>query len=39
MDPVALLALTSFLVGLSDITEVARHGFWAGPAVAWTVAL
>lgn len=45
MEPVALLALTSFFVGLSgavtpgpllmvNITEVARRGFWAGPAVA-----
>ena len=45
MDALALLFVTSFLVGLSgaatpgpvlmvNITEVARRGFWAGPAVA-----
>lgn len=45
MDAAALLFVTSFLVGLSgaatpgpllmvNITEVARRGFWAGPAVA-----
>lgn len=45
MEAIAVLFITSFLVGLSgaatpgpllmvNITEVARRGFWAGPAVA-----
>ncbi len=45
IDALALLFLTSFMVGFSgaatpgpllmvNITEVARRGFWAGPAVA-----